>query len=339
MLEGASASTLSVVDDGHGNPVVFIADAGRLLLLRGGAWTAASLPAAVRAADLRQAADGTLAIALALVDDTVLVATGVAPSLPEGWTRKLQPCHGLPAAARVTRVTLGPLQEGAPPLLLVDATVAGKPATWHGNAATPAQGLRPLRLPAHTCAVGSYRLPGAWVLRDGGLRFTSFDATCRQVDVAYPNLPADAASVLVTAGSMPNVPDVFVAGAALVVYRGNNTVPQRVADVAAARLLWSAHNHAGEYVVYGDGDGASWLVARPALGAWRAPVRLASQCVVTMVTNEGVVHAATLHGAALLLRRYDAQGTLLDEKTTPLPPTKMAPPSSVENDGAIAGRA
>lgn len=311
---------LFVVHDKAGRPLILVVDAsGRLLLLRGGAWTAIGLPAPVRRADIRQDGDGLLAIALALADDTLLVATGLAPVLADGWQAALVPCPGMPPQARVARLAFGPLQQGAPPLLLVSANVGGELATWYGNGATPARGLRPLRLPDHACAVGSYRLPGAWVLRDGALRFASFDATGREVDVTYPNLPARTESVLLAPGSMPNVPDVFAAGTAIVVYRGNNSVAQRVADVAGARLLWSAHNRAGEYLVYAHADATLWMVSRPAHGAWRSPVFLTSRRAVPLALHDGTLHTAALHEGALTLLRYDAQGIPLGEETIALP--------------------
>jgi hypothetical protein len=317
--EPVPARPLFVVRDGAGRALVFVVDAGRLLLLRAGAWETVGLPGPVVRADIRQAGDGTLSVALALVDSTLLVSTGVAATLADGWPASLAPCPGLPPGAQVTRLAFGPLQDGAPPLLLVSAAIDGATTTWYGNAATPAQGLRLLRLPDGACAVGSYRLPGAWVLRDGALRFTSFDTAGWKVDVAYPNLPAATASVLLAAGSMPNVPDVFAAGASIVVYRGNNPVPQRVADVAGARLVWSARSGAGEYVVYADGESALWLVARPADGAWRAPAPLTSQRAVPLLTAGGTLHAAVLHGGTLTLSRHDAHGALLAQTGVTLP--------------------
>lgn len=310
------ARPLFVVRDGAGLPLVFVVDgAGRLLLLRAGRWETIGLPGAVARADIRQAGDGTVSVALALLDGTVLVATGVAA---HGWAGALSPCTGLPPGARVTRLAFGPLQEGAPPLLLVSATTGTGPRTWYGNAATPAQGLRPLRLPDGACAVGSFRLPGAWTLRDGALRFMSFDAAGWKVDVAYPNLPAATSSVLLAPGSMPNVPDVFAAGESIVVYRGNNTVPQRVADVAGARLVWSAADGGGEYLIYAQADGALWLVSRPARGAWRAPRLLTSRRAVPMAGTDGL-HAAALDGDVLTLSHLDAHGTLLEQAAIALP--------------------
>lgn len=326
----APVPPLFIVHDDSGVPLVFHVDgAGRLLLVRTWAGTAQAEPVAsviVRAADIRQAGDGTLAVALALstgAGDALYVGTGIPTSLDNaGWRLRLAalaPCAGLPAGTRVARLAFGPLLAGAPPLLLVGASVRGAARTWYCNAATPALGMQPLLVPAtaqgaQVHAVGTYRLPGVWALRQGGgegavrdeLKFTSFGASFGwQVDVAYRNLPARTNSVLLAAGSMPNVPDVFAAGEGIVVYRGSNPVPQRVAQVAGARLVWSAHNGAGEYLAYADEEGATWLLARPTRGAWRAPVLLTRSAAVLTVTCDGTVYAAMRAGAGIAVQRFD----------------------------------
>lgn len=318
---------LFIVHDDSGLPLVFHVDgAGRLLLVRAGAGTAQVEPVAgviVRAADIRQAGDGTVAVALAVstgAGDALYVGTGIPATLDNaGWRVRLatlDPCPGLPAGTRVTRLAFGPLQVGAPPLLLVGASVHGTPRTWYCNAATPTQGVQPLPPPAsaQVHAAGTYRLPGVWTLRQGDaeneLRFTSFGAAFGwQVDVAYANLPERTRSVLLAPGSMPNVPDLFAAGDAIVVYRGSNPVPQRVAPVAGARLLWSAHNAAGEFLAFADDEGTVWLLARPPRGAWRAPVVLTRGRAVLTATDDGTIFAATREGRMLVVQRFDASGS------------------------------
>lgn len=324
----APAQPLFIVNDDAGMALVFHVDgAGRLLLARGDDPALAEPVAGfiVRAADIRQAGDGTLAVALALstgAGDALYVGTGIPATLDNAaWRVRLaglEPCPGLPAGTRVTRLAFGPLLAGAPPLLLVDASVHGTARSWYCNAATPALGVQSLRLPAkaqgaQAHAVGTYRLPGVWALRRGAtgdtLGFTSFGPTFGwQVDVTYPNLPAQTASVLLAAGSMPNVPDVFAAGDAIVVYRGSNPVPQRVAPVAGARLRWSAYNEAGEYLAYEDEEGTLWLMARPARGAWLAPVVVARGHAVLAVSAEGTVHVATQASGRIAVQRLHAFG-------------------------------
>lgn len=337
--DGRGPGRLFIVPGHAGVPLVFQVDgAGRLLLARGDTGPArveavAVAGVIVRAADIRQAGDGTLAIALAVstgAGDALYAGTGIPATLDNAAWRvrlaTLAPVPGLPAGARVTRLAFGPLQTGAPPLLLADARLGDAIRTWYCNAATPALGLQPLVLPApargaQACAVGTYRLPGVWTMRKGtldGLRdelkFTSFGSPFGspsgwQVDAAYRNLPADTDSMLLAPGSIPNVPDVYAAGAAIVVYRGSNPVPQRVAQVAGARLLWSAHNEAGEYLAYADQEGATWLLARPARGAWRAPVLLTPGAAVLAVTDDGTIHAATLAGGGIAVQRFNGLGT------------------------------
>ncbi|WP_175016787.1 hypothetical protein [Massilia sp. YMA4] len=327
--DAAATPPLFIVHDDRGAPLVFHVDgAGRLLLARTGSGTAQVEPVAgviVRAADIRQAGDGSVAVALAVstgAGDALYVGTGIPATLDNaGWRVRLAtlaPCPGLPAGARVTRLAFGPMLAGAPPLLLVGASVHGTSRTWYCNAATPALGLQALLVPAaargaHPVAVGTYRLPGVWALRQGDgqdeLRFASFGATFGwQVDVVYPNLPARTRSVLLAHGSMPNVPDVFAAGDAIVVYRGSNPVPQRVAAVAGARLLWSARNEAGEFLAFADDEGAVWLLARSPREAWSAPVRLTRGRAVLTVTDDGTIFAAAREGKMLAVRRFDGAG-------------------------------
>ncbi|WP_146171972.1 hypothetical protein [Pseudoduganella armeniaca] len=320
----APAQALFVIHDDAGVPLVLRVDgAGRLLLARDGdpAQVEAVAGFIVRAADIRQAGDGALAIALALstgAGDALYVGAGIPAGQDHaGWRVRLAglaPCPGLPAGTRVTRLAFGPLLAGAPPLLLVGASVHGTPRTWYCNAATPALGVHPLTLPASARgapahAVGTYRLPGVWALRHDELRFTSFSGAFGwQVDVAYPNLPCGTSSVLLAAGSMPNVPDVFAAGDVIVVYRGSNPVPQRVAAVAGARLRWSARNEVGEYLAYADEEGAMWLLARAARGPWRDPLPLAPGHAVLALRDDGTIHVAEHNQRGVVLRRLAALG-------------------------------
>lgn len=339
------ARPLFIAQAGDGLPLVFLVDGvGRLHLYRAfasGAWQTVDLSAAlggreVRCADIRQAPDGTLVLALAQQnwagDCTLHVATGIPAALDDaGWLqllRELPAQPALPAGASVTHLAFGPLQTGAPPLLLISGIVNGEGGTWYCNGAAPEHSLRPLRLPeglrdARAYAVGSYRQPGVWALRPGiagnALHFTSFrDPFGWDADVAYPGLPADTRSVLLAPGSMPNVPDLFAAGERIVVYRGGNTAPQAVAQVANARLLWTNANERGEYLAYADADGAMWLIARPRHGAWNAPVLLTRRRAVLTAAGASI-HAASVDKAGLTLKRFTHAGKLAARITIALP--------------------
>lgn len=340
-----AARPLFVVRGADELPLVFLVDAhGHLHLLRcigADTWSATDLSGAlpgdatrreVRCADVRQGADGAISLALALADrddptqSSLHVATDLSPALDDsGWLdvlRNLHPRADLPAGTNVQRLAFGPMQAGAPPLLLVSATLQGQPATWYCNAAAPQCGLRPLAVPSHVLgacayAVGTYRLPGVWALhpdgREGELRFASFiDPFGWKVEMSYPNLPARTASVYLAPGSVPNVPDLFAAGDRIVVYRGSNNVPQLVANVDGARLLWSAQNGAGEFLAYADARGALWMVSRPARGAWDTPYLLTERRAVLTATGDGMVRAVALEDdQSLSVLCFDVHGQRL----------------------------
>ncbi|WP_145648479.1 hypothetical protein [Pseudoduganella lurida] len=320
-------------------PLVFRVDGdGGLHLLRGtpgDAWSDTDLLAGlpgwrVCCADVRQAPGGGIAIALALRDgaggSALRMATGVPADLDDaGWLALLASGDGMPALpgdGPIIRLAFGPLQAGAPTLLLI-TTAGGETgqSTWYCNAAAPLRSLRPMQLPAavqgaSAYAVGSYRLPGVWALQPGGrqdeLRFMSFgDAFGWSVNIGYPNLPARTASVLLSSGSMPNVPDLFAAGDRIVVYRGGNNIPQLVARVAGARLLWTCANDGGEYLAYADAEGALWMVARPSNGAWHAPFLLTRRHAVLAAAQNCLFAISREADDRLVVRCFQADGTLV----------------------------
>ncbi|GGX88893.1 hypothetical protein GJV26_25170 [Massilia dura] len=325
---GAARRPLFIVRDGN-LPLLFGVDgAGRLRMLQhmgAGAWSdtdlSAALPAAARVccADVRQAPDGTIGIALAIRhgagDCTLHIATGLAAGQDEaGWLeamRQLAPVPGLPAGTQVTRLAFGPLQAGAPPLLLITAGSA----SWYCNAAAPMHTLRTLHLPAaQAYAIGNYRQPGIWALHPYGkgsaLRFTPLrDPFGWYVALDYPEVPAHTHSVLLAPGSMPNVPDLYAAGDRIVVYRGGNTQPQTVAQVAGARLVWSHAREGAEYLAFADADGALWMVIRPYRGTWNPPFLLTRRRAVLAVAGQ-FIHAAVIEEGRLQVQRFTMDGLL-----------------------------
>lgn len=310
-------------------PVVFGVDgAGRLRLLQhmgAGAWSDTDLSAAfpdtatVRCADVRQAPDGTLSIALALCNPagrcTLHIGTGIAVQQDDAqWLhtlRHLPAAPGLPPGTRITHLAFGPLQAGAPPLLLIHAG----PVTWYCNAAAPLQTLRTLDLPpARACAIGNYRQPGIWVLHPYGkgssLRFTPLcDPFGWYVTLDYPDLPPHVDSVLLAPGAQPNVPDLYAAGERIVVYRGGNTPPQTVARVGGARLVWGHVHDGADYLAYADADGALWMLVRPRRSAWNPPFRLTRRRAVLAVAGQ-FIHAAAIEEGRLEVQRFTMDGLL-----------------------------
>jgi hypothetical protein len=208
--------------DHAGQPLLFRTDSDqRLHLMRFCAergWRriclSAALPAGgtlrVACADVRQMGDGRIVAAICTLDregrSRLHVVCGLSCGLDdEGWTAAMRTAQEavLPDGVQVSRLDFGPLQAGAPPLLLVTGIAGGAECHWHLNAAAAFVPARALRMPdgmagATGYAVGCFRLPGLWALcPEGceGLRFCSFpDAFGWKVEVQYAGLPADAAS-------------------------------------------------------------------------------------------------------------------------------------------------
>ncbi len=277
-----------------------------------GRWLRRTLADGVRAFDVGLAVDGTLSVALALAREGGAIlglAHGLDPALgAEGWRQRLRAMTGPRLPAGVQRLSLGVAQAGAPTMVVAE-TPSGD---WYCNALAAGDSLHPMPAPMpgeRRLAVGACRLPGHWQRRgDGSLAFTSLDRHGRALAFDYPGAPPAIASVLPAAGGVPDVPDLFVAGETIVVYRGLNPLPMAVAAVAGARLLWSAANRDGEFLAYADARDATWLVARSPNGAWRAPRRLVSCRAALAASGDATIHAVTVEQGALTVARFTPDG-------------------------------
>lgn len=332
-----SRSPLFVVHDGTGLPLVFTVGAnGSLYLFRRtpfGRWSQTDLsgmlplnqPGKVQAVDVRQSPDGMIAVALAIAPwgsgggPTLHVAVGIANHLDEaGWVevmRGMAPRQVPEVPGDVTRLSFGLLQSGAVPMVLVTAE-----RTWYFNAAMEGPLLaweEQGGSDSVATAVGSYRVPGAWQLSDTAsgrtLRFNSFArAAAWGIAIDYQGLPRRASCLHLAPSNVPNVPDVFVAGESIVVYRGGQSVPQLVANIGGACVVWSEANALGEYLAYGDGAGGLWLVSRKQGGHWGMPVPIATTLVMAALMaspNYGGVHAiGVTPGGALAWLRFNSDG-------------------------------
>lgn len=330
--------------DQHGMPLVFtVGRNGHLYLFRRtafGNWSQTDLSAAlpmfdangslIECIDMRQGQDGGIAMALAVsardgAGGCALYATaGLANSLDEaGWINAFrtlpQRRRGLPEGAAVTSVALGPVLAGAAPLVLVTGTTREGEGCWYFNAANPVTMISPLPEGYDAQAVGCYRLPGAWSLSEGGntLSFSSFpDPFNWGIHLDYQGAPRRLASFLLAPGLVPNVPDVYVAGDGIAVYRGGHALPQQVAGVRGARLVWSAQDAKAEHIAYSDGAGGLWLLSRAAGTAWRQPRAIAESLVATSLCLDGEtggVHAVGVTpGGALMWMRIGVDGQIGD---------------------------
>jgi hypothetical protein len=334
----AARRPLFAVRDAAGLPLVFsLAANGRMYMFRRtpfGRWSQTELssmlplPGArrIQCADVKQAPDGSIAIALAVAPHageeaaSLHVAVGISSALDEtGWVEVFRSMAGRsagPAGPLISQIEFGLLQSGAAPLVLVDGD-----GCWYFNAAASGAltllSLKDGPLPSWGCVIGSYRVPGAWLLQDDAkgrsLRFEAFAAPAgRATQIDYTGLPRRANSVYLAASAVPNVPDVFVAGDGIVVYRGGQAVPQPVVNVTGARLAWCESGPSGEYLAYGDAGGELWLVTRQPGEAWGKPVAVAGSLVMATLLGtalHGGVHAiGVTPGGALAWLRLNAQG-------------------------------
>jgi hypothetical protein len=330
-------SPLFVVRDSSGLPLVFTVGANRSLYLFRrtpfGRWSQTDLsgmlplnqPGKVQALDVQQAPDGTIALALAMAPwasggaPTLHVAVGIANHLDEaGWVetmRGMAPRMVPEVQDDVTRISFGLLQSGAVPMVLVTAA-----STWYFNAAMDGP-LMAWEEQGGACslatAVGSYRVPGAWRLTETPsgrmLRFNSFArAAAWGIAIDYQGLPRRANCLHLAPSNVPNVPDVFVAGDSIVVYRGGQSTPQPVANIGGASVVWSEATAVGEYLAYSDSAGGMWLVSRKQGGHWSMPVPIATTLVMAALMaapNHGGVHAiGVTPGGALAWLRFNSDG-------------------------------
>ncbi|GAB2843634.1 hypothetical protein GCM10027277_08990 [Pseudoduganella ginsengisoli] len=329
--------------DSHGMPLVFAVGAnGHLHLFRRtafGNWSQTDLSAALPAfdsrasviecIDMRQGADGAIAVALAVSRRSgdggcaLYAAAGLAASLDEaGWVSAFAAMperrRGLPDGATVNSLALGPVLPGAAAMVLVTADTPDGEGRWYFNAANPVTAIMPLPQGSDPLAIGCYRLPGAWSLaKDGSaLSFVSFpDPFNWGIDIAYQAIPRRACSFVLAPGSVPNVPDVYVAGDGIVVYRGGHTLPLKVADTRGARLVWCGQDAQAEHIAYSDGSGGLWLVSRAVGSSWGRPHAVGESLVATSLcvdSETGGVHAVGVTpGGALMWMRVRGGGEVV----------------------------
>lgn len=278
--------------------------------------------------DLRQGADGVIAVALAVSKRSgdggcaLYAAAGLSASLDEAaWIDAFaampQRRRGLPDGVAVAALALGPVLPGAAPLVLVTAQTQEGERRWYFNAADPTAGIAPLPVGAGPQAIGCYRMPGAWTLANDGseLSFASFpDPFNWGINVNYLGMPRRATSFMTACGMVPNVPDVYVAGDGIVVYRGGHTLPQKVAGVRGARLVWCGQAGQGEHIAYSDGAGGLWLVSRTLGAPWGRPYSVAESLVAASLCADGEtggVHAVGVTpGGALMWMRIGCGGAV-----------------------------
>ena len=266
----------------------------------------------VQAVDIRQAVDGSIDIALAAgprlspvggnAFSTVYVATGLKPDLSaEGWLnafRAMKKHGGGPAEAIVSGIKLTRTAPNVSSLVLVGASVRTVSNTWYfdSTSATDAAWTF-LRVPEDADKVINYAIghyaghPGLWTLYrvtpDVALTFTTFapDQYGKNINISYTGIPAGVTSFLVAAGSSP-IPDVYVAGEGVYVYRASHDAPELIASAHGATVLWAERGASSEHVAYVDSKAALQVVTKSAGQSWRAPVSLTTAVEVAALLGD-----------------------------------------------------
>ncbi|MBB5367088.1 MULTISPECIES: Vps62-related protein [unclassified Janthinobacterium] len=339
-----AAQPMFAVRDAAGSPLVFAIGSNRQLYLfrrTGQSWRqlalSAVLPAPrhghVQGLDVQQAADGSIALAFAMAPrrgvaiSTVFVATGLSNALDDnGWIDaigKLPARTGAPAGTVVSQISFAPAGGGASLLVLVGAAVAGITNSYYFDAAAAPAAWKTLRIPEDAnsvrgYALGTFRRPGIWTLyqvnNDSALTFTSFeDAFGKTINVSYTGLPAAVSSFRLAPGSDPDVPDVYVAGNGLAVYRAKADAPERIANVDGAAIVWVGAAPGASHVAYVDASQALYVVTRKAGEPWGQPYLVSGGLDKVALLGNPVGAAldmlAITPGGALELRRIATPGS------------------------------
>ncbi|MEA2840593.1 MAG: hypothetical protein QOF41_1923 [Methylobacteriaceae bacterium] len=301
-----AGAPMAVVRDPLGNPLVFAIGAHKrctLFRLKDGAWGQLELSEAlpgprhchVQALALRQQADGTITIAIAVCNrrgsaaSTLYVAAGLSNALDDhGWLKafaSMQGRPGAPAGLEIDHVTIAG-SEGDPPMVLVGAALTGVMNSYYFDLGADPGPWSVLRIPedANTVlayALGRYRgLAGVWTLYlvgpDRSLVFSGFpDEFGKTINVNYTGLPAHCSSFLL--GRQGDIPDVYATGDGVAVYRAGHDAPEQILDARAApgsTLVWADKTAGAEHVAFLSADRQLKTVSFDA-GRWTSPVTVA----------------------------------------------------------------
>jgi hypothetical protein len=296
---------MAAARDGAGNPLLFAIGANKHLMLfrlKGGAWGQLDLSEAlpsprhchVQAFDVQQSATGTLTIAVAVcarrgdAHSTLYLGAGVSNTLDDaGWLaafRTMGARPGAPAGAEIDKVTIA-AAASANPMILVGAAIKGVMNSYYFEVEAPPAPWTMLRIPEDAdkviaYAIGRYRYPGIWTLYRVGsgisLIFSSFpDKFGKTINLDYTGLPANCRSFRL--GGSPDIPDVYVAGDGVAVYRASHANPEPIVGASAATgatLVWAANGAGGEHVAFLAGDQRLMAVSKAA-GGWETPYAIA----------------------------------------------------------------
>lgn len=335
------------VRDSAGSPMVFATGENAhlyLFKLEAGAWRQTDLSAAlpspahahVQAVDIRQAPDNTIDIALAVgprlgptggdAISSVYVASGLSDGLDSAaWLnvfRTMVKRTGGPDGGVVSGITLARSSADSSPLVMVGASIRTVMNTWYFDIHAAVDAVwTPLRIPEDADKVLCYAIgqiegrAGVWTLYRVGpsiaLTFTTFtpDQYGKHINLAYTEIPAGATSFIVAPGVSP-LPDVYVAGEGISVYRGTHSSPEVVTVQSGATVLWTSHTSEQEHVAYVDSKESLQIVSKSDGGTWSPPYSITQSVEVAALLGsplDGRLQAIVVtQGVALELRTVAA---------------------------------
>jgi hypothetical protein len=370
------ARPLRVARDSSGNPLVFtVGENSQLQLFRKDPTTgwrqlalSPALPAPahahVQAFDVQQTPGGAISVVLAVAPRrgpataTVYLGLGLSNGLDDtGWldaVRTMQARTDGPAGAVVSDMQFAPLDGGGSSLVLVGAAVSGVMNTYSFDAGV-AGSWQQLRIPEDAdrvlqYGVGRFRRPGVWTLYEVGpdrtLTFTtSPDRYGKTINIDYVGLPTSPTSFAV-AGTQPALPEVYVAGDGIVVFRGSNQAPEPVLSSAKGCRLQSVRSTGlHTQVIYLDDADALHLLVREASGNWRDPQEITDDVRAVALLDESATELtafAVTPSGALEIRTLPTPGTggaspaALIEEVAQQPVWAEDPPSAHELDVMIS---
>lgn len=301
----AADAPMCAARDGAGNPLLFTVGMNRhcyLFRKKDGVWGQLDLGAQlsapsnghVQALDVQQDAAGALTIVLAVcarrgdASSTVYLAAGVSNTLDDaGWQavfRTMEARPGLPAGSIVGKLS-AVLSDGGRTLVLAGVTVQGVTNTYTFDPAGASAAWSLLRIPEDAdavlaYAVGRYRYPGIWTLyrvsSGTSLIFTSFpDRYGKTINLDYTQLPAGCTGFRLGQGGA--VPDLYVAGDGIAVYRAGHANPEVIlapGTAPGATLVWTSNSNGAEHVAFISADHRLMAVSRGPDG-WGSPYAVA----------------------------------------------------------------
>ncbi|KAA5547818.1 Vps62-related protein [Adhaeribacter rhizoryzae] len=194
-----------------------------------------------------------------------------------GWInafKSINVASGIPQGAVISNVSFSANDGANTTFVIASLAVQGVMNNYYFDMSTPAAIWQFLRIPQDAdktllSKLGSYIKPGIWSLyyvnKDVALTFSSFqDKYGKTINYNYDGLPANTVTFVVSPGSS-NVPNMYVGGDGISVYRSSHSNPETVLLPEAAKgisFLKVSITAEEEFVWYIDNSQSLKLVSK-----------------------------------------------------------------------------